>query len=405
VTVTDDAGRQARVFSDTPVQTARKHPLSEDVVREQFGRLGETPFTLRNIELTGDLLPTGQLGVMVPKSVMNDLRRRAVAALLALRDAPPRPAVHAEALVELREAARQSVLPAADRETAVAMTVLVRSPEQFRAVLAWQPPAGCARPAMLYCDFEEVRFSKTAVIEGRAAGLPVALATPRILKPGEEGLLQQILNCGPDAILVRNLAAIGYFQEQAPGLPLVGDYALNVANELTAALFAERGLVRLVPSYDLNLQQLRAMLGRISPELFEVVVHQHMPMFHMEHCVFAHTLSNGKDFHDCGRPCDEHRVELRDHVGESHPLVADVGCRNTVFNAQAQSAGAYVPQLQEWGVRRFRVELLRESAAETRALLDSYAGVLQGESAGLPLGNELRVLNQLGVVRGTLDFA
>jgi putative protease len=30
-------------------------------------------------------------------------------------------------------------------------------------------------------------------------------------------------------------------------------------------------------------------------------------MFHMEHCVFCAFLSTGKDYRDCGRPCDTAR--------------------------------------------------------------------------------------------------
>ena len=160
----------------------------------------------------------------------------------------------------------------------------------------------------------------------------------------------------------------------------------------------------LVPSYDLNLEQLESLLARIDPGLFEVVMHQHVPMFHMEHCIYSHVLSNGKDFHDCGRPCDRHKVELRDHVGEAHPLAADVGCRNTLFRARAQSAAPYVPRLTMLGIHRFRVELLREDAAGVSALLDSYARVLGGHDAGPRMWQELQVLNQVGITRGTLEF-
>ena len=133
-----------------------------------------------------------------------------------------------------------------------------------------------------------------------------------------------------------------------------------------------------MPSYDLNWEQLAAMLKRCEPSRFEVVVHQHMPMFHMEHCVFAALLSDGKDWRDCGRPCDTHRVALRDRVGAEFPLMADTGCRNTVFNSVAQSAAEFVPRMLSLGVRHFRVELLRESAAELVALVDRYARVLAG---------------------------
>ncbi|HSV14533.1 MAG TPA: U32 family peptidase, partial [Tepidisphaeraceae bacterium] len=149
--------------------------------------------------------------------------------------------------------------------------------------------------------------------------------------------------------------------------------------------------------------QMSAMFARFPVDAFEVVVHQHMPMFHMEHCVFAHTLSSGKDFRDCGRPCERHQVDLRDRAGEPHPLIPDVGCRNTVFNAKAQSAAEFVPEMLKLGLRHFRVELLRESPAEVGLLLDRYAGVITGRADARTTVRSLRVLNQLGVTRGTLD--
>ncbi len=198
----------------------------------------------------------------------------------------------------------------------------------------------------------------------RAAGVPIGLATIRVLKPNEHGLLRQVADCEPDLVLVRNLAGLSFFSAHAPRLPLVADYALNVSNELTAALLAEHGVRRIVPSYDLSWTQLAAMLRRFPPGMFEAVVHQHMPMFHMEHCVFCHTLSTGTSYKDCGRPCEDHRVDLTDRAGVANPLVADVGCRNTVYNGVAQSAAEYVPKMRQAGIRDYRVELLRESAAE-----------------------------------------
>jgi putative protease len=128
-----------------------------------------------------------------------------------------------------------------------------------------------------------------------------------------------------------------------------------------------------------------------------------MPMFHMEHCVFCHTLSTGTSYRDCGRPCDRHQVELRDRAGAAHPLVADVGCRNTVFNAAAQSAAEFIPRMKDMGLRHFRVELLRESGDQVAPLLDRYARVLAGAEDGRSTWRQLRVLNQLGLTRGTLE--
>ncbi len=121
-------------------------------------------------------------------------------------------------------------------------------------------------------------------------------------------------------------------------------------------------LERVTASYDLNsLEQLEALLRGAPPEWFEITIHQHMPMFHMEHCVFCAFLSTGTDYTNCGRPCDHHDVKLRDRVGALHPLKADAGCRNTVFNARAQtgSMGLRRTRSLPLGARHFRLEFLR----------------------------------------------
>jgi putative protease len=380
-----------------PMQVAIKHPLGEQLLREQLGRLGDTPFAIG--EITTDLPEP----VMAPKSVLNELRRTLVEQLLAVRSSSTKRTADLSTL----ETIRQEVASAPRREPLPKpqLYVMARTLEQLDAVLAWSAAAPAIRPAMVYVDFEDVRRYREAVTRTRAADMPIGLATLRVIKPGEEGLLQQIALCEGDAVLVRNLASLSYYQEAYPQLPLIGDYALNVANELSADLFRQQGLARLVPSYDLNWEQLADMVARIDAGLFELVVHQHMPMFHMEHCVIAHTLSSGKDSHDCGRPCDRHRIELRDRAGAAFPLVADTGCRNTVYNSIAQSAAEFVPRMLGLGLRHFRVELLREEAAQVAPLLDRYSRVLCGLDDGRTTWRGLQILNQLGVTRGTLQMS
>ncbi len=357
-----------------------------------WGGWGETPFELGEVVVEGD----GE--AMVPKSVLNELRRRVVEELMEQRSGG-HVIENAGALEMLRG---EIELGNSSAHGMPALHVLVRNLEQLGAVLGMEMRL---KPTTIYADFEDVRRYPEGIRLCREAGVKVALATLRVVKPGEEGFLKQVSDCEPDALLVRCLGAIHYYHEKAPHLPLIGDYALNVANELTANLFAGTGgagLVRIVPSYDLNWVQLAAMLRRFDTSKFETVLHQHMPMFHMEHCVFAHTLSNGKDFRDCGRPCEKHRVDLTDRVGEAHPLIPDVGCRNTLFNAKAQTAAEYLPELLKLGIRHFRVELLRENGAEAVGLLEKYTRLLLGEERPLETVRSLRVLNQLGVTRGTL---
>jgi putative protease len=399
IIVRDDAGHEVPVAWDRPLEAAQRHPLSEQLFREQFGRLGDSPF-----ELTGVTGLETASAAMVPKSVLNDLRRQAVQQLLALRENRNGDLIVDSDVLEEVRTEMTSRFGAADNSNTDTprLRVMVRSLEQLHALVGWRPAEG-AMLAGVFCDFEDIRKYNEAVAIARQANLPIGLATIRIIKPGEEGLLKQLADCGPDAVLIRNLAGLSWFSVKAPHLPLVADYSLNVSNEVTATLFAEHGVRRMVPSYDLNWTEMSAMLKRFSPALFETVIHQHMPMFHMEHCVFCHTLSTGTSYRDCGRPCDTHKVELKDRAGAAHPLVADVGCRNTVFNAIAQSAAEFIPRMKEIGLRDFRIELLRESAEEIAPLLDQYAGVLAGLDDGHRTYRQLRVLNQLGITRGTLE--
>jgi putative protease len=207
----------------------------------------------------------------------------------------------------------------------------------------------------------------------------------------------------PDGVLIRNLGALDHFKKS--GLRRVGDFSLNVANPLTAELLMGEGLERLTVSYDLNAGQALDLLRAVPPSWFELTLHQHIPMFHMEHCVFAAFLSEGTDHTNCGRPCDSHRVELRDRVGLAHPLKADVGCRNTLFHAQAQSGAAYFAEFLAMRPAAFRVELLLEDAAETERLLSGYQRLLAGAVTGPGLVRELNLRSQLGVTKGTLAMS
>jgi putative protease len=123
----------------------------------------------------------------------------------------------------------------------------------------------------------------------------------------------------------------------------------------------------------------------------------------MEHCVFCAFLTQGKDYRDCGRPCDTREVRLRDRVGAEHILKADVGCRNTVFNARAQTGAEYVRHMIELGVRWFRIEFVSETPEHVRHTVAQYQALLRGDLSGTELWRALKLHNQLGVTRGPME--
>ncbi|MCX5672015.1 MAG: DUF3656 domain-containing protein, partial [Planctomycetota bacterium] len=377
LSVEDSAGNRAEAMSDRPLERAEKRPLTLELAREHLGRLGETPFELGDVAIAGEHgQPVPSAPVMAPKSVLNDLRRQAVHALLQAREAKAR---HTIAEPDALDAIRGELLASSARDDGAPpphLYVLVRRPDQLDAALAWAPPDGLFRPAMVYCDFPDPSQHLDAVARCRAAAIPVGLATLRIAKPDEEDL--------PNAVLVRHLAGLSFFRERAPHLALVGDFSLNVANEISAAILGEpglaplleRALARITASLDLNAGQLAAMLARFPAGRCEVIAHLHMPMMHMEHCVLAAHLADTSSTKGCGRPCARHRVELRDRVGAEHPLIEDARCRGTLFSGHVQSAAPYLGEMQRLGVRHFRLEFVSENATMISRVLDLYARVM-----------------------------
>jgi putative protease len=320
-------------------------------------------------------------------STLNRARRALATALTEVPVWTAAPATHEQILAGARPPDRAPPAPG--------LFVLCRSLEQAEAAVA-------AGADGVYLDFLELVGTGAAVraLRARAEQVHVTLAPPRIRKPGEEKIDRYLAQLAPDAILVRSLGSL--FDGRDAGAPRIGDFSLNVTNKITASEVLGRGLAAFTPSFDLDADQLKALLDPAFAPFAEVVVHHPMPLFHMEHCVIAALLSNGSDHHTCGRPCETHKVSLRDRSGMDHPVEADVGCRNTVFHAAAQSAASLVPALRERGVRRFRIELVREAAADVARVVESYRALLEGRRSAAEVWRTLRTDGGYGVVRGSL---
>lgn len=380
-----------RVDSELALEAAQKRPMDTALLEEQFGRLGGTVFQLDALEshLQGD--------VIVPMRELNSIRRQAVELLAGER---PKPPVYVKRAIEVYgDATRRGVAP--QRAGEAELTALCRSLPQVQAALE----AGVRN---IYADFEFIKQFPAAVDAVRAAGASIALATPRIHMPGENGYHANILRLQPDAVLVRNTGALYYYlrrrQEQPDAVHprLIGDFSLNIANHKAVDLFLEAGCDVVTPSYDLNIQQMVDLLEHSDTSRMEIVIHQHLPMFHTEHCVYCTFMSEGTDFTNCGRPCEEHRASLQDRIGMSHPVRVDEGCRNTVYNAVEQSGAEYLNNFRDLGVSSYRVEFLEETPEQVAEVISLYSRALRGEISGTQVWKSLKATNQLGVTRGQL---
>lgn len=373
------------VQSDEVLEVAQSRPLTTDFLEKQLGRLGETQWKIG--KLTNDL--KGE--VMMPVSAVNRLRRALVDTLD--REEETQPVVSCSGRLDDLLPERKT-----DESHQRELSSLCRSMEQIEASLE----VGVSN---ILVDFEDIRRGKDAVALVRSQkGARVHLATPRIQKSGEAGFFKVVERAEPDGVLIRNLGGIAYFKDR-DDLYKTGDFSLNCSNPITAkTLLEEGGLDHLTVSYDLNINQVLDLLLAAPTDWFELTLHQHMPMFHMEHCVFCTFLSNGgTSILNCGKPCEEHHVQLKDRVGQLHTLKADVGCRNTLFNGRAQTGARFYQQLRGTGLRRFRIDFLDESAVAAKQIITAYQELLSGGTTGHHLWQDLDVLEKLGVTEGTME--
>lgn len=394
LTATGHVGKGVRVEGKTSdvLQAATGAGLGVEVLSDKLGSFGGTPFRLASVDLDG----FGS-GLHVPVSSLKALRRDLVTELeRRMLERGRHEVAKTSVAASVLEAASKLQAPARwTPPTMPTLVPLVRTPAQLEAVIAAKLPE-------VELDWMELVGLEKAVTRAKQAGLFVTIATTRVQKPGEEGIDSRLTRLAPDGVLVRHWGGLVHFSKLATRPIVHGDFSLNVTNSVTAHQLLALGCDSLTAAHDLDETQLHELLANVPAERLTVVGHHHIATFHTEHCVYAHTLSQGRDFRTCGRPCESHRLALKDREGKEHPVVVDVGCRNTVFNAQAQTAARAVPKLLKAGVKRFRVEFVWEDEATTASVLEAWKALLGSTASAAEVVTRVSAHEQFGVTAGTM---
>ncbi len=387
-------GATCRIESEQELEEARRHPLTVEVLREQFGRLGTSVYELRGLE------PRIEGRPMVPLSVLGRLRHEMIRLLdVAAMEVPtprllarppfPPGGIGFQPVVGGRRAGPASVASAGppisefggpalasslvppyalrDGLGSPSCHVLCRELKQVEEVLALGLRS-------IIGDFAELHRCAHAVRMAREKGAEIFLATPRIQKPGEEAHFARIADAQPDGLLVRNLGGAAFCATRQ--IAFVADMSLNAVNPWSVAWLHELGARRVAAAYDADRRRLTELADTAPWAELEVVVYQHIPLFHTEHCIFDTEVGGRRNeakgkltpeeedrqtqrrAAPCSFACMKHEVRLRDRMGVEHPLQSDAGCRNTLYHAQPQNLIDHVPELRRRGVRHFRIELL-----------------------------------------------
>ncbi len=382
----DEDGHECRLQSDFILERASKKALSEEQLLKHFQALSGSVYRLGHFtaSIAGSLF--------IPDKVIKQCRQRLTKMFDEQRLALQPTMMHnqqAQAFIEKKVLVEET-------HEGFKLNVLIREEEQLEALK--DLPINT-----VYLDYKYGQRYQRSVDKIRALGFKAGIVSTRVFKAGKEKLLGIIDRIKPDVVLLRNAGAFYYFQEKYGNeipFELVGDFSFNITNHLSADYFLTKGLTTLTPSYDLNFKQLQEFLSKGLAKQSEITIHQYMPSFHMEHCVFASFLSDGSSIKDCGMPCLHNNVEIVDKKHVAHPVLADQECRNTMFNGTPQSAASLIPQLQKIGVHHYRIEALSEDAATLRKKIIAYLDVLEGKRSAKALYKELGIIEKYGISEG-----
>ncbi|MCP4295951.1 MAG: U32 family peptidase [Proteobacteria bacterium] len=394
ISVSDQDNHHVRGESEFSLELAKKRALSRVDLEPLIAAMGNRPFILENLKL--DLPEDLFLHHKEIKKLKNNLLDRLQWERSNKNTIPLFSQSKIIEFIDKKNDSSSDHLPLPKKVPE--LNILIRNINQIKEL-------SNLGISTVYLDLGHGSEYKKAVTDLKNQGFKAGIATTRILKPKEYKHLRVILSARPDRILVRNLGALHYLTErktETPEIDLFGDFSLNITNSLSAGYLLSKGLEGICPAYDLNNHQLFNLIDKVSPSQFEITIHQQIPSYHMEHCVFAALLSQGNSSKDCGMPCENHSVELRDEQNIHHPVKADQECRNTVFNGQTQSAANLVPDLLERGVRKFRVESLLETPQQLRSKIQKYLELIEGKSTPQELFSSLNIEERYGISDGQL---
>lgn len=403
------------VYSEILVSEAKNKPVSEDTIKEELNSLAGSVFQFKDLQNDIKIEFLGTDKIFIPHGEIKKCRQNAIKALTELRSQSrvdfynQNDELKSYSLVELENEFQSnkkidfkttsnnnnnnnSVSEENFKNSQLKFNLLLRNKQQVSDLLEQLQKNQIVKSFInsICLDFEFGRDYIESIDSIKKMNIFSGIATTRILKPQEYQNLKIINGLNPDFILVRNLGALEFFRNKNDcQSQLHGDFSLNVTNQFTFSYLLSKGLSSICLSYDMNSDQTMHLLKKIDAQKAEIIAHQFMPSFHMEHCVYAAFLSQGSSFKDCGKPCEKHQVQLRDQFGNQHLIKPDHECRNTMYNANAQTAISYLAEWRNLGLGAIRYEALHESGLEIYEKIGVYRDYLLGEAT---LSQSLNIL-------------
>ncbi len=342
-------GESVTVQSEATLSPATKRPLDHAILREQLGRLGDTPFALTGLD-SGGLAS----GLFIPVSELNHLRQRAVDELLRRRNWALE-AARAERRANVERAAKTvdaGPAPDAAASTPPAYRLLAEVYDLDDAAAAGD--AGATEIVLdpfLRHPAPALSQVKTLAQTLSARGVSLRLRAPTIVRPEDRRAIQKWLDLGLP-VQTGHLGLVAELSRQ--GRDVTADYAVNVMNAHTAAEIFRLGARRLTASIELTADEIRDLVAPWAGRGFDVLVYGRPEGMTLEHCVLSAAFD--REPTTCRDLCVQKHpnVQLTDPTGYAFPVATDSACRNRLLHSRPVEGSEFMPRLWDAGVRGFR---------------------------------------------------
>jgi putative protease len=365
-------GDEVVVSSEVPLAPAAKRAIDAAQLREQFGRLGDTPFALASMD--AQALPAG---LFIPVSELNHLRQRAVDELLTRRDWE-KAARYDERKVRAREAvAAVPATPPGTDSGPFALRAEVWTVEDARAAAESGATEIVFDPFLRHPTPPRARIQALAV-ELAGLGVRLRLRTPTIVRPEERESMDRWLAL---ALPVAS-GHLGLVAELArAGRDVIADYAVNCFNAHTAAELFRLGARRITASVELTTDEIGSLVEPWSGAGFDVLVYGRPEGMTLEHCVLSAAFD--REVRTCRDLCVQKHpsVELTDPSGYAFPVATDSACRNRLLHSRVVEGSEFIPRLWRSGIRGYRA-VFNVADQPVGAVIAGYRAMLDALERG-----------------------
>ena len=368
-------GQAAVTVTETgeTVQEAKNQPLDEDVLRQRFFRLGDTPFTWDSLEIETDgrgFLPVGQL---------NLLRRRATDGLIRAilrqhRRQRKEAATNREPQSRQGKQAKTGKRQAeADKKQAAGLPEMYVSADtipQLRTVLSF-PFIRRIYLNLATISEEEEREAFRLLAdwkqeEGAESGRSLYLNLPYVVRQETKRRLKERLEvyaeAGADGWLLHTWDQAAWLAKETPRMHRWADASLYTYNRPAAALLAENGISGAALPVELNGGELRERT-KASPLPSELIVYGYLPVMVSAQCV-RRTVSGCT-----GRP---DLLWLRDRCQKRFAVRnACRFCLNMIYNSEPLYLLDCAEEWKTMDLKALRLQFTIENEKETRRILES----------------------------------